>query len=79
MNLAAGKGLRARNYCMDCTPDYKAEQQELGLCAYPGTRFFRFAREFLGSDGEPELVGLRHPPTAEMERWILGEEIASTT
>lgn len=39
------------NYCVDCTPEYKAEMARQGRCKFPGTTFV--------TDGDGLIKGVR--------------------
>ena len=41
-------------YCLDCTPDHKANMLRQGLCSHPETRFVIWANKYR----ETEIIGV---------------------
>ena len=52
---------RKSPFCGDCTPEYKAKAESLGLCSLPETWF----ETVINEDGEIELIG--RPPSGPLE------------
>lgn len=46
---------RDNGYCLDCTPEFKAEMMECGRCAHPETRFIPWKN---AEEEEVEIVGI---------------------
>lgn len=55
MNASANPRDTVGTYCMDCTPEFKTEMLECGMCEHPETRFVLYKNVI---ENEVEQIGV---------------------